>query len=502
MKDENLYEKLFNAVVQGMNRTGVLFNEWRLKPDGLDFTYQLHHLEFQLKRGNEPGFYLHVMQECNKSRIVENRLNILTKAILLDFVEGNFRSDVFFSEPEGYYERKSRKKGTYNPRQIRRIFNQSYRTVIFDSDNSINDERIALKNTVFNPFLSEIPNVSQEAIALMREETQENMKNYSNDELYHSIAFLQCIFPEYWGYYSRFENVYKSCLGEIENRNDVYEELNRWVRERDRALRILFNHLSSILAIEWFMKKDPVKREDLLGMNYKWRLDEDEIRQGLKLLIENFHEEGSLLVIVPSISKSLMYYGKKDNALFLLEEAAPVFNESHKIVYKIELGALQRETGHYAEMLDTLNSAYSDLDEHSSDLERGLVMTRLAEAYYFNGETNKFREMLKRVFTLALSSNEKHLTGTDELSFYRNVAYQSDNEVNYIDETPVKISLFSNIITACERTGECGLKIHFLQRSIENIGEYYDTEYGKNYYIILNKMLTREVLTCKKFEQG
>ena len=128
-------------------------------------------------------------------------------------------------------------------------------------------------------------------------------------------------------------------------------------------------------------------------------------------------------------------------------------------------------------------------------------MTRLAEAYYFNGETNKFREVLNRVFTLALSSNEKYLTDTDELSFYRNVAYQSDNKVNHIDETPVKLSLFSNIIAVCERTGECGLKINFLQRSIDNIGEYYDTEYGKHYYIDLNKMLTREVLTCNEFEK-
>ena len=121
----------------------------------------------------------------------------------------------------------------------------------------------------------------------------------------------------------------------------------------------------------------------------------------------------NITVLYDSLKIRLMYYGKKENALFLLEEAAPVFNESHKIVYKIELGAYQRETGHYAEMLDTLNSAYSDLDEHSSDLERGLVMTRLAEAYYFNGETNKFREVLNRVFTLALSSNEKYLTDTD-----------------------------------------------------------------------------------------
>ena len=434
----------------------------------LDIVAELHLFIFQARRGQDLAFHQHLLRQSLKSPVFRSHTEALMRAVVNDLIQGHFELESFrsrvdlgkFNEPQG---RKEPKGGLYDPRHARRLINEDNVDMFFNLEPDKTDGRIKRLSSTFNPDSPLPEGISDLARYLME---NEKMEFYHNLDIYSGIAFSQYLLCEYWDLFKIEEEIFERNVASAVGDEEIRKELKSWPESKDRLLNTLINHIVSMETIAGFMRRPSRTREEILRGRYRLSLSYDQLKCGMNNIMSYYGEGGTELCL--HALKSVLRKGDIESAIAGMKYLSGISLGDQKIQILVALSSTQRDSGKYADMLESIGEAHSLLADSSPVIVKGLVKCRLAEALHFNGRDAEVDSLLSEIYGLALSA-EDYYSGERDLVESIKVASMMESLGSQIEVkgTPVKLSLFENLIMACKRIDDCDAEIHFIREAFK-----------------------------------
>lgn len=412
-----------------------------------------------LKRVLAPGFFRYVLGSIMRDRKFERQRTTLIRAFLISiFDPDGVKIDELVEHPEKELNISEKRPlpERYTRRHVQRLLHVYFQDAFFEAEAFLDkrkiDDRFRPKSSVFAdgdlPIVS-TSNLAKEVVSAASENTRSD-----NDQmrLIYVNSQLQSIMPE----------VLKDMLSFAEECGEVVAREGFETREKysiffsskpgdySRSFIVFYNHLSSILAWEWFRSRRPEGQKKLLNQDFSFNYPPSDAHKARELLLELTCSEKRTDYILNFGAIALQKIGQTENSVVLLKESLKLTGLSSldQGINTENIAIAYRELKKYKLMVGYVKKALKQY-EAAGELYRVCVgLKNIGEAEWYMG----FRENAWKFFG------------------------EAEKRSKILTDPMQRFGVMWNLAVAFRRIGDVKTEINYLKKCLETVP---DTETEK-----------------------
>ncbi len=268
---------------------------------------------FLEKRAKDPGLMRHVLQQTVKSKVLAKHKQVLLRSALVSVAAKESPVVKEFAEKSRKRSGRQdmrRSEDSYNPRSLYRLRKDGYPEVFFDQGPSRRDRRSERISTIFGTSPLPRNGATDDAAAYLAADRAKVWADPRNRAIVAHHVSIRDVLPECIEAFRVFRKDFNLAIGELLEDPNISKEtltlLHREAEKNPELVHVLFNHVSSVLAVKWFRGRPEREKEVLVEQDFPLDYTKQDARKAYELLSADLNGPTALFALT-NLASAAMY---------------------------------------------------------------------------------------------------------------------------------------------------------------------------------------------------